>query len=232
MRKLYKFLPAHWASVAIKDQKLKISLLGTLNDPWELMAVKSSDVTAKSGWKKVVNMISQSRGVICFSKGWENPVHWSHYADLHRGIALGFEVIEKDAVGTDITVDVEYRDELVPLPEDLFPFLEPTPHKTAFIQSAIATKYTGWSYEDEVRYFARLDEPDESNGHFFADFGNELVLKEVIFGLRYDRHEEMTAILARLRSVPGIDCWKAALGIDSFHMIKDPNWTYFQGSNP
>ena len=25
-------------------------------------------------------------GMLCFSKGWHNPVQWSHYTDKHKGI--------------------------------------------------------------------------------------------------------------------------------------------------
>ena len=31
-------------------------------------------------------------GLICFSENWTNPLLWSHYADKHRGICLGFDV--------------------------------------------------------------------------------------------------------------------------------------------
>ena len=33
-----------------------------------------------------------NRGVLCFSRGWHNPLLWSHYGDKHRGVCLGFDV--------------------------------------------------------------------------------------------------------------------------------------------
>ena len=45
--------------------------------------------------------MSDRFGLLCFTKHWRNPVLWSHYADTHRGLCLGFEV--------DDTVSVRVR---------------------------------------------------------------------------------------------------------------------------
>jgi len=39
-----------------------------------------------------IGELNDIAGVMCFSSTWKNPVMWSHYADQHRGICLGFEV--------------------------------------------------------------------------------------------------------------------------------------------
>lgn len=33
--------------------------------------------------------------MLCFSRNWRNPVQWSHYADRHRGLCLGFDVADE-----------------------------------------------------------------------------------------------------------------------------------------
>ena len=99
---------------------------------------------------------------------------WSHYADKHRGICLGFNInddflkkvnyIEKRAM---ITVGAEMS--AAHVLEELEEFV-------------LSTKYDHWSYEEEFRYFVSLKEAYEDverKLHFFP-FGDTLTLAEVI----------------------------------------------------
>jgi len=36
--------------------------------------------------------LANTRGFICLSGTWKEPLLWSHYADRHRGMCLGFEI--------------------------------------------------------------------------------------------------------------------------------------------
>ena len=36
--------------------------------------------------------LNETKGLICFSRTWSNPLLWGHYAEKHTGIALGFDV--------------------------------------------------------------------------------------------------------------------------------------------
>ena len=36
--------------------------------------------------------MEQSYGILCFCRTKRNPVLWSHYADKHKGMCLGFDV--------------------------------------------------------------------------------------------------------------------------------------------
>lgn len=51
-------------------------------------------------------------GILCFSKNWNNPVQWAHYADKHKGFCLGFDVPDEHPT------KVTYRD--TPLPAEDF----------------------------------------------------------------------------------------------------------------
>ena len=166
----------------------------------------------------LINQVSQTRGIICFSSDWCDPVLWSHYADQHHGIALGFDVQDSFAM------DVNYSERLVDFSD--FYLQETDTLKSAFIQKVISSKYTNWKYEKEVRLFVGLDEPDTKIGHFFKNFDPNLSLRSVVFGSRYHNHEEMAVILSHIRKDANVDCWKAALGEKTFEMRKDPNWTY------
>lgn len=106
-------------------------------------------------------------GMLCFSGSWKNPLLWSHYANRHRGICLGFDVsgpvIEKIRY-------VEARTKLkLPLSEDA-------------VKDLLFTKFIGWSYEDEWRTWARLEEADKKTGLYFREFDDNLQLREVIVG--------------------------------------------------
>ena len=237
MRRVYKFLPAHWGSEAIRQRRLKISHFDTLNEPWEFRAIRFSNpdprrvITEKAAWEKTLNMLGQSRGVICFSNSWSDPVHWSHYADNHRGMALGFDVPDLDGDGNQLALDVNYTDDLLDFPSGFFENRSHQVEKDRFVNKVISTKFSNWAYEKEVRLFSSLEDPDEQTNLFFLDFDASIILKEVIFGYRSEGSDEMTATLARLRKISEIQCWKAGLGTDTFTMVKDPNWTFHRSES-
>ena len=51
-----------------------------------------------------------------------------------------------------------------------------------FVHDVVAVN--NWRYEDEVRVFVSLGEPDAKTGLHYEDFGLDLSLKEVIIGPR------------------------------------------------
>ena len=93
--RVYHFIPAEFALQNMQKRRMKIAQINDLNDPFELIAANNSDRDHRkilSGWRKTVE---KKWGVLCFSKTWRNPVLWSHYADKHKGMCLGFEVAEE-----------------------------------------------------------------------------------------------------------------------------------------
>jgi len=104
--------------------------------------------------------------MLCFSLDWQNPLLWSHYADRHRGLALGFDVNEEKLKPVSY---VETR-----------PILKEIDIVVA--NSLLFTKYVDWHYEREARIYASLKDQDAETGLYFVDFGDQLVLREVIAG--------------------------------------------------
>ena len=47
----------------------------------------------------------------------------------------------------------------------------------------MTTKFSSWNYEQEYRAFVKLDNK-ESDGNYYKNFGGELILREVIVGIR------------------------------------------------
>lgn len=86
----------------------------------------------------------------------------------------------------------------------------------------LVTKYKGWSYEDEVRSIVQLDTPEAASGLFFAEFGNELRLKEVIVGVRstLSRRQVVAAISGQDKSVKMV---KARLAFKTFRVVRQRN---------
>jgi hypothetical protein len=92
-------------------------------------------------------------GLLCFSANWNNPVQWSHYADHHRGLCLGFEVTAQ-------AHKVAYVSErLLARPKALKSEGSPA---EAHVTEILTTKFEHWSYEGEYRVFPRLDVRDPS----------------------------------------------------------------------
>src|ERR1700689_1152254 len=92
---------------------------------------------------------------------------WSHYADKHQGICLGFDVPDqRGLVQIPIYVDgPEWQD-----PKVLFEGLHTNQFEAAQepIMRKLLVKFKGWQYEDEVRLLAQLD---GKNGEFsYFDF--------------------------------------------------------------
>lgn len=177
---IYHFLPPSYGLENLKNRRLKIATIPDLNDPFELLCADLSDEDLRIGihnWKRKMGI---RYGMLCFSKSWRNPVQWSHYADRHRGLALGFEVPPFHAM------DVTYKgrrskEEVRELLSD-----QSADKDREMMHRFLSTKYAHWSYEKECRIFTDLDEKDESTGLYFQNFSESLKLSEVIVGAESD----------------------------------------------
>jgi len=176
--RLYHFLGADHALGDLKQGRLKIARLDDLNDPFELLAAELRDKAMRRLFTETRAEIARTRGVLCFSRGWRNPLMWSHYADRHRGVCLGFDVPSGKFAR------IAYDAKRLP---DILPKLlaGPIASQEQTMLKLLTTKFRDWKYEDEVRVFTTLDTVDPVNGLYFADFGDELVLKTVVLGSRF-----------------------------------------------
>jgi hypothetical protein len=119
-------------------------------------------------------------GVSCFSKNPESILMWSHYADCHKGICLGFD---QELLETDMKykfLEVRYQSAFYKLskfgdPQQVLDFL--------------LTKFIDWKYEEEYRLIIE-DAPNKLLSY------NPLSLKEIIIGLKMPANES-----ERLRSI-------------------------------
>jgi Protein of unknown function (DUF2971) len=174
--KLFHLSPFEFAITNIALRRLKISRIGDLNDPFELLPIDLRDKKVRAAVRSTRQEIDKTTGVICFSSTWENPVLWSHYADKHRGIALGFEVPDN------FVIPVKYADKLIDADIDDVVTATDVDLTSDFACTLLATKFADWRYENESRVFLRLDPATSEGGLFFTKFGPKLKLVEVVLG--------------------------------------------------
>lgn len=147
--RVYHFLNTENAVSDILFRRIKISRFSELNDPFELCgAAVIEEKYREALQEQTIELINKDWGLICFSKSWDNPVLWSHYADKHKGICLGFD-IDNDPSKLH---HVEYIEKPFLLTFDSIP---PQINK-AIADKLVRIKYAHWRYENEVRMFYPL----------------------------------------------------------------------------
>ncbi|MBN2260005.1 MAG: DUF2971 domain-containing protein [Clostridiales bacterium] len=126
--------------------------------------------------KYVKGLIQNNYGVCCFSENYDNLLMWSHYADKHEGICLGFDADLKDKF-FEIPLIVKYP-ETYPIVNYFENYLNKA---TPIVQFHFATKSKDWSYENELRIVKDIGQHDKIRGEI--NFNKDIV-KEVIFGYK------------------------------------------------
>jgi len=203
--RLYHFLSAEHALEDIAKRRIKISEIDQLNDPFELWCVYQKDRSLRDALRAYKNEMNARFGMLCFSKHWHNPVLWSHYADKHRGICLGFDI---DSRGAKPVTYISQR-----------PRLKMPPSREDADQ-LLYSKFVDWRYEEEWRSWIQIDERDPAIGFYFYTFDSHVQLREVIAGPLCD------VPVARFNEVlrdyaPKILPIKARLAFKNFRVVKN-----------
>ncbi|MDG4475044.1 DUF2971 domain-containing protein [Thiovibrio frasassiensis] len=209
--RVYHFVNEEHEIGNLRRKRLKIANLTELNDPFELFGVEMSNNQVRRAFEKMKRELSENRGILCFSEDWSNPVVWSHYANHHKGLCLGFEVPD-ECLG-----QVHYsRKRLV---ADLEKLSNPSSLALDEARKFLFTKYSHWRYEKEHRSFVTLEDKDPETGLYFVDFSDRLRLESVIVGAR------STASRADIRSAlgelaTGVEVFKARLAFKKFKVVR------------
>lgn len=204
----YHFVPATYGLENIRKRRLKIATIPDLNDPFELLCVDLSDEELRRRMRSWKLEVGKQFGMLCFSKSWRNPVQWSHYADRHRGLALGFEI------DPTLAEDVIYNEQRS-VPEAKR--VQAGEADEATITTFLRTKYAHWHYEQELRVFTRLNKPDPVSGLYFYDFSSDLRLTEVIVGAECEvTRAEISEALAELEG--NVSLRKARLAFKTYRV--------------
>lgn len=205
---IYKYIPISWKHItAAVNNQLWMSAPADFNDPFDcnhpinkemsnqervditssLCGIDTSELSAypngqetlvNEGIKYMSDKFSRA-GICCFSERWDSILMWSHYADKHRGICLGYN--SRDLIGKVGYVFEKIR------PEKSSPSLDfknmgTEEGQEEFINNVIFTKASDWAYEEEWRLVV-------------FDKGRQLIespmqLQSVIFGIRTSSDDE------------------------------------------
>lgn len=146
--KLYYYTSAQWAYDDVKNERIKISQIGSVNDPneWTPIFVNdtgSEQVPVDFAREFVTNNIGKKHGFVSLSKSWDIAPMWGLYADKYQGVVLELEILRED-----LLFEVDYVAErpkcsIVGSEGDL--------------KKIVAKKSKAWSFEQEVRYLHSLD---------------------------------------------------------------------------
>jgi hypothetical protein len=199
--RVYHFRSGQWGLESLRLQRLKLALLEDMNDPFELLGVELKTPEDRQFFQRELKPeMNRTVGVLCFSRTWANPVLWSHYADKHRGLCLGFDVPDS------LLHDVKYRS--TRLKAELESAI-PRHDRDTLGYKLMTTKFKHWVYEDEVRLISNLEHVQLEVGKYFIPYCDVLALKEVIIGPRSELSrdcvrtklmpEEATALIIQSR---------------------------------
>ena len=201
--RVYHFLNTDDGLDDLRHRRLRISRIIELNDPFEFLGIDLSDRTFRQALEETKRQLSETKGLLCFSKTWRNPVLWGHYADKHRGLCLGFDVpktfLEK----------IKYVKLRLPFPNVI---------DEAFMKHLLFTKFLYWQYEQEYRAFVNLEK--ETDGSYFMNFSATLRLRAVIVGAqskvtRADVAGALDGVEAK------VDVFKVRAGFQSFEVVRN-----------
>ncbi len=211
--RVFHFVSSQYALSDIALRRMKIARLGDLNDPFELFAAnvggrKQLRITLQS-WKRALN---DTKGLLCFSKNWKNPVLWSHYAAKHYGFCLGFDLND------DFAAEVKYSAKRIPFKFNGEPPAAHVDQELAL--DLLLTKSQDWSYEDEVRVFVDLDKHSVEGASYFYEFSKDLALREVILGPLCEISVKNIRNLIDT-SYDSVDVIKARLAYKWFEIVPD-----------
>jgi hypothetical protein len=201
--RLYQFMTAEAGRNALIKRHLRVSRLLTLNDPFEFLSAQLGDPELRKALQLTKTQLSATKGLLCFSKSWHSPVLWSHYADRHHGLCLGFDI----PVGG--IRQVSYVNSRIPWPAVVDQF---------FVEQLLYTKFVHWSYEDEYRAWVSLDAPID--GHYYADFSDCLKLKQVLVGAASSvTRAQVSAALGDLENQ--IEAFKVRPAFRTFRVVRN-----------
>ena len=251
--RFYKFLNSKNAIKSLREKRLKISIVNELNDPFEFLGVELSNELLRSNIKMLKENFSNKYGVLCFSRNWTNPVQWSHYADRHKGICLGFD-IEGDK---NLSIDMKYfserpsSNEFLRNNEILASNVEtecsrcgvdPLSKEGNLIRENLIRKSMLDNKEQDGEFMMNLFSikfehwkyEEESrlfstlegkeNGHYYFHYSNGLKIRQVILGIRSSVTGDSVKH-ALGTGYDNVDIFKVCEDHRKFAVVKDENWS-------
>lgn len=210
--RLYNLTSVKHALSNIENHRLKVSRFVDLNDPFELLAANFKEHKTRKVVRDWKNKNHSQMGLLCFAGDWSEPVMWSHYAEKHTGICLGFDVCRSQVQ------QVSYQDDRILAA--LGPKQTPTELSEELQQQLLCTKSSGWRYEEEYRRFISLETAHAEGPLHFWPMRGDIQLREVVLGALCD--ETINSVRQKVeRHFPSAVVFKARLAFQSFKIVPD-----------
>lgn len=209
---MYHYLNAEFGLQDIERRRLKLSHVDRLNDPFEHRAIELSDESQRRALHSAIAESAKAHGIVCFSKSYCSPVMWSHYADRHKGLCLGFEV--RDIPLTEIKyIPKRLRGKITSAQRS--PLCE-----QRLMLEIIRSKHIEWQYEKEVRLTMKLDAATVENGLHFLPFSKNLILRRVIVGVESKVTRANIGDALGPNKI-GVETFKVRPAFRSFQMVRN-----------
>lgn len=145
-------------------------------------------------------LFTDNIGVLCLSESATVPLMWSHYAESHQGVCLGFD---SSAAPFNISLPVRYS--------EFRPKADPTTQtRSEMLDNSLFTKSKDWGYEREWRILLQ------------DGFGMRKLpapaLRQVVLGARM-KNSTMREVLAWIRSLTHpVVVYRAATSSSTFSL--------------
>jgi hypothetical protein len=141
----------------------------------KIRSYKKQSEVFKKALRSTLPDVIRNQGICCFSKTHKNILMWSHYADKHKGICIGFN--PRKSMETFPLLHVNYEHDFKPI--------EYFSDKSDALLNVLITKSADWIYEDEMR--------------ILKDFNGRLLFKkecvqQIIFGCRTEENDKQLII--------------------------------------
>lgn len=212
---LYKYLEYDHAISSISKARLKVSILDSLNDPYEMLPcmidTNGKHLPSDQCRKVFLQRIAKKHGIICLSATATDPVLWAHYAARHTGIAFEFDFPMNGSL-----IHVDYKDKRVEIR------IADVDANSQELQQAfellLGRKFSSWSYEQEYRSIVPISEITLEDGLHFKAIPKEY-FKRVILGCDCPVTEEAMRCLLDSSGFTSAQVARARLSDTDFRMI-------------
>lgn len=210
--RVFHFINTSYGISNLSLRRLKVSRFNELNDPFELLAADLRDPRDRKALSNFKDTLNSNKGMICFSDSWSNPLLWGHYADKHSGMGLGFDIPDEYLLPVQYTtqrpkVEFDQRTrEIIDGPR--------------LTDKLLRTKFVDWRYENEMRMFVDLDTTSQEGGKHFVEFSSDIVLREVILGMKSELPASRVRQLLKNEPIT-VKVLKAGMALRAFKIIED-----------
>lgn len=179
-----KLLQINSSDILIEETILNLSIKPSRQEKRELKR-KFKDPRNQS---EILKNKRKEYKLSCFSENYNEILMWSHYAEKHSGICVGFNFPHhyKDKF---ILCPVKYIHELKPL--------EGTIDVHRVILYWLTTKSICWKHEEEIRAIAKCKNKHEK--HEIINFDSSYI-KEIIFGCNVTNEKIAQALICLKKS--------------------------------